>query len=275
MASAPASDPAGRARITAWQPAVAGVREVFHARFGHHAYPMHTHDAWAVLIVDAGAVRYGLGRQEHGATGSGVTLLPPHVPHDGRAATAAGFTKRVLYLAPELLADRYVGRAVDGPTLADPLLHRRLGRLHATLARPGDELESASRLAFVVERLSEHLERRPPAAVPPRDAGVARRLRDLLDASVREGCTLTDVAAQFGVTPTHLIRAFSHHYGLPPHRYLTGRRVEVARRLLLAGHPPAEVAGLAGFYDQPHLTRHFRRMLGTTPARYAAVAASW
>jgi transcriptional regulator GlxA family with amidase domain len=56
---------------------------------------------------------------------------------------------------------------------------------------------------------------------------------------------------------------------MPPHLYLTGRRVDMARRMLLAGMRPADVATAAGFYDQPHLTRHFRRMLGTSPARYA------
>jgi AraC-like DNA-binding protein len=55
---------------------------------------------------------------------------------------------------------------------------------------------------------------------------------------------------------------------LPPHRYLTGRRIEAARNLLLSGTSPAEVATRAGFFDQAHLTRHFRHYLGITPARY-------
>ena len=39
------------ADITAWHPAVPGIVEVFHARFVDHAYPLHTHDTWTVLIV--------------------------------------------------------------------------------------------------------------------------------------------------------------------------------------------------------------------------------
>ena len=53
--------------VRAWRPAVPGVTEVFHARFTEHAYPSHTHDAWTLLIVDDGAVRYDLDRHEHGA----------------------------------------------------------------------------------------------------------------------------------------------------------------------------------------------------------------
>jgi AraC-like DNA-binding protein len=55
---------------------------------------------------------------------------------------------------------------------------------------------------------------------------------------------------------------------LPPHAYLTGRRVDLARRLLLAGHPATEAATGAGFYDQSHLARHFKRYLAVSPVRY-------
>ena len=58
-------------------------------------------------------------------------------------------------------------------------------------------------------------------------------------------------------------------FGIAPHQYLTSRRVDRARRLLLDGRPPGEVAALTGFHDQSHLTRHFRRLVGVTPGRYA------
>ncbi|WP_232292029.1 AraC family transcriptional regulator [Frankia sp. QA3] len=272
---------AGRAgdgqSVAAWRPAVAGVREVFHARFVSHVYPPHTHDSWTLLIVDTGAVRYGLDRREHGTLRSQVSLLPPDVPHDGRSATPGGFRKRVLYLDRHVLGDELIGPAVDTPTLADPALRRRIARLHGLLLTPGEDLAAQSGLALVGGRLRTHLARRgSPArrdASPPprRDPSVAHALRDLLDSRVTEGIPLAAAAELLGVHPTHLIRAFHQEFGLPPHRYLTGRRVDLARRLLLAGHRPAEVAALAGFYDQAHLTRHFHRMLATSPARYAKV----
>ncbi len=103
-----------------------------------------------------------------------------------------------------------------------------------------------------------------------RDTGLADRLRELLDTSVPSGLSLRGRGGAAAAIPAHLVRAFTREYGLPPHRYLTGRRVDLARRLLLDGHPPAAVATAAGFYDQSHLTRHFTRMLGTTPTRYVA-----
>lgn len=257
------------AETVAWRPAVPGVAEVLHATFTDHAYPAHTHDTWTLLLVDDGAVAFDLDRHRHGATRSLVTLLPPHVPHDGRAATPAGFRKRVLYLDAGLLGGDLAGRAVDRPGLRDPALRDRISRLHAALVAPDDALEAQSRLALVRDRLRQHLAGTPgPVAV--RDPGLADRLRALLDASVPAGLSLAEAADRLGASPAYLVRAFTGAYGLPPHRYLTGRRVDLARRLLLDGVPPAEVAAAAGFHDQSHLGRHFRRMLGTTPARYAA-----
>ncbi|HXV94554.1 MAG TPA: AraC family transcriptional regulator [Pseudonocardia sp.] len=258
--------------VTAWRPAVAGVAEVFHARFTDHAYPAHTHDAWTLLIIDDGAVRFDLDRHEHGAVQSLVTLLPPHVPHDGRPATPRGFRRRVIYLDGPLLGARLVGAAVDRPGLRDPLLRHRIDQLHGALARPGEELQAGSRLALVRERLQMHLTRRVDSPPARRDPGLAGRLRDLLDTRVVEGLALEEAARLLHAHPTHLVRAFTREFGLPPHRYLTGRRVDLARRLLLAGRPLAEVATAAGFHDQSHLGRHFRRMLGTSPGRYARPA---
>jgi len=144
--------------------------------------------------------------------------------------------------------------------------------LHRALAPGGDALAAESRLAFVLERLGQHLDRADVGVSSVRDDALADRVRELLDARLVEGLSLAEAADRFGVHPTHVVRAFTRRHGLPPHRYLTGRRIDLARRLLLAGMPAAEVAGATGFTDQSHLTRHFRRMLGTTPAAYARSA---
>ena len=234
-----------------------------------HVYPMHTHQAWALLIVDDGMIRYDLHRAEHGALHGAVTLLPPQVPHNGRAATSDGFRKRVVYLDLSHLPESLVGRAVGQPVLFDPLLRQRIHQLHHALGEPGAELEAESRLAFVTERLRRHLE---SAATGPREAAgadVARQLRDLLDERFREKVTLRQAAAEIHAHPAHLVRMFSREFGISPHQYLTGRRVDLARRLLLDGMPPGAAAAAAGFFDQPHLNRTFRRLLGTTPGRFA------
>jgi hypothetical protein len=188
-----AAEQARRADVSAWRPRVPGVVEVFHAHFTEYAYPMHVHDAWTLLIVDDGAVRYDLDRHEHGTPLDTVTLLPPHVPHNGSPATPDGFRKRVVYLDTSHLGEELIGAAVDGPDLRDPVLRRRVGQLHSALGRPGDELEAESRLTLVGERLRGHLSRRA-APRARRDPALARQLRELLDARVVTGVSLEEAA---------------------------------------------------------------------------------
>lgn len=252
-------------RVRAWRPDVPGVPEVLHAHFTRHAYPAHTHGEWTVLLVDTGGVDYTLDRGAHRAPARSVTVLPPHVPHDGRAVAAGGFDKRVVYVDERWLPARLAGAAVDGPHLTDTALHAAVTRLHDALVRH-DALEAESRLAWVSERVVRHLD---VDAAPPwhgRDAGVARYVRDRLDAD--DTLTLDALAVELGTHATHLVRAFGREYGLPPHRYVTARRVDRARRLLLDGVPTVQAAVAAGFHDQSHLTRHFRRVLGVPPGRF-------
>ncbi|RAG86055.1 AraC family transcriptional regulator [Streptacidiphilus pinicola] len=253
--------------VSAWRPQVPGVTEVFHAHFTEHAYPMHVHDVWTLLIVDSGAVRYDLNRHACGTLHETVSLLPPHVPHNGSPATPEGFRKRVLYLDATVLDPALIGSAADTPDLADPLLRMRVGQLHGVLAHRGEELEAESRLAFVVERLRAHLRSR--ARSEGLRPGLAQELRDLLDARLLQGVTLNEAAELLHAHPAHLVRAFTGAFGIAPHQYLTSRRVERARSLLLDGCAPAEAATSAGFYDQAHLGRHFKRVIGVSPGRFS------
>ena len=89
-------------------------------------------------------------------------------------------------------------------------------------------------------------------------------LRERLDDSI----TLDDLADYADCDKFHLCRVFRAQVGMPPHTYLTHLRIARAKELLLRGVRASDVAPLVGFYDQAQLTRHFRRLVGTTPARY-------
>jgi len=235
-----------------------------------HAYPRHTHDTWTVFIVDEGAIRYDLGSQHRGAAGARVTLLPPHVVHDGRAAAGNGYRKRVLYVGTEVLDERLIGRAVDDPDVEDPGVVRDLRALHRALGAPHERFAAETLFAIVGAKLREHLGDRTIDAVDRPEDEVAADLRDLLDERCLVALTLAEAGRLLHVSPAHLVRCFTRTFGISPHRYVLGRRIDEARRRLLDGEPVAEVATGVGFHDQAHLTRHFRRHVGTTPARYAS-----
>ena len=102
--------------MRAWKPGVAGIREVFHARFAEHAYPVHTHDVWTLFIVDDGAIRYDLHRRQHGAGRFSASILPPHVAHDGRPAAA----RRAFASGSSTSRSAFSGRSLIGPAADAP-----------------------------------------------------------------------------------------------------------------------------------------------------------
>jgi AraC-like DNA-binding protein len=255
--------------VRAWKPEVPGISEVFHARFIEHAYPRHTHEDWTVFIVDDGGIRYDLDAHARGVGTSLVTVLPPHVVHDGRPATQNGFRKRVLYVGTEVLGTHLIGRAADEPDIGDPALLNAIRRLHPLLERRDDALEAESVMATVGEELRRHLGEIPAAAPAERERPLAVALREFLDAQLFERSTLADASSVLGATTPSLVRSFSRTFGIAPHRYVVARRVEAARKLLLAGASIAQTATDVGFYDQAHFTRHFRNHVGTTPAQFA------
>jgi AraC-like DNA-binding protein len=94
------------------------------------------------------------------------------------------------------------------------------------------------------------------------------RARAMLDERLTETVTLEELAAHARLDRFQLCRAFREQVGLPPHAYVTHRRVTLAQGLLARGIPQAEVAASVGLYDQSLLHRHFKRILGLTPGAF-------
>lgn len=98
---------------------------------------------------------------------------------------------------------------------------------------------------------------------------VLARLLERIHASLHEPLHVSDLAAQAHLSPFHFARMFRHSVGMPPHAYITARRMEAARELLVASEMPlAEVGRRVGYRTQAHFTGVFRTQVGMTPKQY-------
>ena len=184
---------------------------------------------------------------------------------------------RVLYPSVGLIERLAIGRrgappAFRVPSVVDTDTARRLARVHRLFPDASRSLERDELLIDALARAFA-ISGTPTVLEPGRGSepiGI-RRVLDYLHAHATEPISLTALSASLDWTPAHLSRAFRKQVGMPPYAYLLQLRVAIGRRALADGASIAAAALAAGFSDQSHFTREFRRRTGTTPGAYQAL----
>jgi AraC family transcriptional regulator len=96
-----------------------------------------------------------------------------------------------------------------------------------------------------------------------------KRVCRFIDEHLTETIRLNDLSAVAQRSTAYFCRAFKRTFGDSPHSYLIGRRVKFAGDLMLGSDAPlSEIALASGFADQSHFCRHFRQVMGQTPAAW-------
>lgn len=96
-----------------------------------------------------------------------------------------------------------------------------------------------------------------------------RRTKELIEADLATPVRLADLASTCGLSVGYFSRAFRETCGMPPHRWLTHRRIERAKALMImTDQSIASIASECGFSDQSHFTRRFLRAVGASPAAW-------
>jgi AraC-like DNA-binding protein len=97
----------------------------------------------------------------------------------------------------------------------------------------------------------------------------ARKVRDYIDSHIASPVRIADLSALVGRSDAHFSRSFKRTFGISPHSFVVGRRVELAARYMLTTEETlSEIALRCGFTDQAHLCKHFRQAAGQTPAAW-------
>jgi AraC-like DNA-binding protein len=250
--------------------------EAMHAHFTSHVYHRHSHESYSVGVTETGAQAFTCRHGRHVSGRGMVMAFNPDDPHDGHAAGDGGFTYRMVHIWPEFFAS-LTGTPLPlfrSPVIENPAVAASVRGLHLALTGHATELERYERLAGTARLLLRHASGRWPRPGSP-DLRVATRVRDLIhdasaDLTTANTLTADDLAAAAGCSRFAAYRAFSRAYGLAPSDYQRQLRIRAARRLLSDGVSPARAAAEAGFADQAHLTRWFRRYYGVTPGAYQA-----
>ena len=240
-------------------------------------YGRDSHETLSIGVVSKGRCHYlNSGRTERIGAGT-VVLMNPGDVHACNPIDNGPWGYSMLYFdvswACEIQRDLGVSpgdRFVPFAALAThrPELCHGLNHLFATLIDPEVEhLRKHSAAIIFMTAAQQTLGAAPQRHAPPPNLARAAQF-------IRQNCTrslkLEEICAQVNLSASHLIRSFKGEYGLTPHSYQINCRIEFCRARLRQGREIAEVALEAGFSDQAHLQRLFKKFVAATPGQYRA-----
>lgn len=253
--------------------------EIARIHRSEHVFPKHTHEYYAIGLMEHGAC-YGVdgGASDLCVETGQVMLIGPGQVHSGNPATEGPVSYRMLYVDPTWmhraaceLADTEMGYAEFPHLVAqDPAMYAMLRRLSLIVASGGEVLRKQSAMVGSFARLLTMWGRVRDRSPRGPEHRAVRLVGEYLAAHVRDKVTLDELAAHAGLSRYYLLRVFKRETGMTPHAYHVQLRLEHAKGLMLSGLPLADVALDCGFTDQSHFSNAFRRYTGATPGQYLA-----
>ncbi|WP_323121401.1 AraC family transcriptional regulator [Burkholderia alba] len=240
-------------------------------------YAKHTHETFSIGAVLGGRSTYLNGATREAVGAGAVVLVNPAQVHACNPHGDDVWRYRMLYVDTGWLTGLQHALGFDAnhdfracsvtlSTQAD--LYGALNRFYRLLVAPdADALRKQSAAVAFFTALQRRIDPAPAIRQPEAQAKLARAA-DYIDAHRTQALTLDDICAAAGLSPSYLIRAFKARYGMTPHAYLVDRRIQYGRTQLKLGRPIADVALDAGFADQAHFQRAFRKVVAATPGQY-------
>ena len=267
-----------------WTSEEFGGIELLRARLTDFAFRPHSHEEYFVALTDAGSATPTFRGKVRDVLRGDLIVLNPDEAHRGGPPAGGSWHYGAAYLRPAILsrllaaefpAPRSRAPEFGGDVVRDPAVASRFARFLALAARrEGSLLERESRLTETLVLLAARHGSPHRAPRPVTSEGRAVELvREYLDEHAEENVRLGTLSVIADLSPFYLCRVFRSAVGMSPHDYLTNVRVRRAKAMLRAGVPIASAAAETGFYDQAHLSRSFKRIVGLPPARYRSGAA--
>ncbi len=230
--------------------------------------PKHTHKQALFCFVMEGCYTEIYGSRTRECTPSMLLFHPPGELHAERFHDTGG-RSFLIEISPNWLTQmREHLKMAEAPAAfrGGPfsLLSRRL---HREFAEP----DAASPLiieGLLMELLGETLRHGRPHPDPCSPRWL-RQARDLFHSRFTENLTLAEVAQSVGIHPVHLAQTFQKTYHCTIGEYVRKLRIEFAcHELVTSSKPIVEIALAAGFCDQSHFTRTFKKVIGMAPSEY-------
>lgn len=230
----------------------------------------HAHANVTVGLPLQGAFEEVIHRESHAAAPGMVLVKPAEFAHSNQFGPLGARSLLIDVLPSRAVEIGEVSKVLDGPLVL------RVGpwrRAAAELVKAWSENGTTSPLVIeglvleLIGRLSDTEDSLTDCVAPT----WLKRAHEFLFESSNSPLTLSAIAREVGVHPVHLARSFRTYYGRSIGECQREQRLSKALQLLKDSQATlAEIAQKAGFADQSHFTRAFRKYHGVTPGAYRA-----
>lgn len=256
-----------------------GNLEWLHACYHDQVFSPHFHKGHVVGVIEKGFLGFDYRGENVVAAPGEINVADPGEVHNGFSPTEEGWQYRMFYLGEGQL-DRICNELCDRDqpmpffekgVVKDRDLAGEIRRLHMDFENPDlSTLEKESRFHLLMARM---IQRHAPENISRMHTGkendTVNKLKSYIRANYDTDIRLDDLSRTAGISRYHLLRVFSKQTGLTPHAYLSLVRASKAKEFMKQSIPIVEAANAAGFYDQSHLNRIFKRLYGITPGQYS------
>ncbi len=229
--------------------------------------PRHSHELAYFSFVIEGSYKECVGNQIRDCGAGTAVFHPACETHSDQFQTAGG---RILSI--EISPDWSHRLNDDNCDMAVPKTFYR-GSVSKTALRLLREFRTPDHFsAIAIEGLALQLFVELGRHSIHSNSGRTRWMKivlEILNEEFDQEMNLDLIASRAGVHPVHLAREFRKHHRCTVGEYIRRVRIDAAcQRLSHSDEPISEIAMQTGFFDQSHLTRTFKMLIGNTPAEY-------
>ncbi len=253
-----------------WRPKDFEGLDLFDAFIYKRRFPKQLHDNYTICVTEQGIGEVYCQGKMLKADAEHLILINPEEVHAGWALEGHTWKYRVMYVDKKLMQ-----RVADEETLfnKDFFKHQKLissfsETFENFLKDTPQEVRERETLSFLKGLVEITTYKPDEIKTQGKERLTIKAVKDYLRENYGENVSVSELASMVGLSANYLIRTFRKVVGLPPHAYQMQVRIQEAKKALLSCKPIAQVALEAGFFDQSHLNRCFKRILGVTPKQY-------
>ena len=228
-------------------------------------FPVHFHTTFTIGIVEKGERRFLYRDEESVLEADDIFIIHPFEQHLCSAVDGAPHTYKIISVVWEQNGGvPYFDRL----TYRSPEIAALLRKFHSLAEYDQSVSELEPLLDLILTALLTLAVPIESPGTTNRQNEIAAKARKFIDENCFNDISLSDIAGEVNLSEYHFNRVFHQATGMSPYGYLLYRKIRSSAEVLLSENNVTTASYSAGFYDQSHFIRLFKKHIGVTPGNY-------